>query len=137
MKVSKKCKELLIWNNKFLLCEKSFLRKWMPTHFEWEHSKTEFKKVSIRGLHFLTLDELEKVTTERNRFILFKSPEQYHFMNSKHLSDETRPPFEYVDSIVVFDELLGARRSPELDTFFTRWRVKELVAYFLSQSLFD
>ena len=44
---------------------------------------------------------------------------------------------KYKGSVVVFDDMLGARNSSQLDEFFTRGRHEDLDVFYLNQSYFS
>ena len=47
-----------------------------------------------------------------------------------------KPINKYKGSVVVFDDMLGARNSSQIDEFFTRGRHEKLDVYYISQSYF-
>ena len=65
--------------------------------------------------------------------IITRSPNQYP--NNK-TSTEIKPINKYKGSIVIFDDMLGARNSCQIDEFFKRGRHEDLDVYYISQSSF-
>ena len=65
--------------------------------------------------------------------------EQYSNSESKikEVGEEIKPPSEYENAIIVFDDFLGSANSTFLVQFFKRGRHIKLDIYYLSQSYFD
>ena len=85
------------------------------------------------GKTFYMLKVLEKIGDKRPIQIITRSPNQYP--NYK-LSNEIKPINIYKGSIVIFDDMLGAKNSSQVDEFFTRGRHEDLEVYYISQSYF-
>ena len=49
---------------------------------------------------------------------------------------EIKPIDKYKGSVVIFDDMLGARNSSQIDEFFTRARHEKVDVYYISQSYF-
>ena len=75
-----------------------------------------FKKGSKRPIHIIT-----------------RSTNQYP--NNK-TSNENKPLDKHKRSVVIFDDILAARNSSQIDEFFTRGRHEGLDVYYISQSYF-
>ena len=58
---------------------------------------------------------LEKTGNKRQIHILTRSPNQYPNYKT---STEYKPINKYKESVVVFDDMLGARNSFQIDEFF-------------------
>ena len=65
--------------------------------------------------------------------IITRSPNQYP--NHK-TSNEIKPINKYKGSVVIFDDMLGAENSSQIDEFFTRGSHEDLDVYYISQSYF-
>ena len=79
------------------------------------------------------LKVLEKIGNKRPIHILNRSPNQYpNYMTST----EFKPINKYKVSVVIFDDMLGARNSSQIDEFFTTGRHENLDVYYNSQSYF-
>ena len=85
------------------------------------------------GKTYNMLKILEKIGNKRPIHIITRSPSQYP--NCK-TSNEIKPINKYKGSVVIFDDMLGARKSSQIDQFFTRGRHENLDVYFISQSYF-
>ena len=85
------------------------------------------------GKTFYMLKILEKIGNKRPIHIITRSPNQYP---SYKTSTDNKPINRYKRSVVVFDDLLGARNSSQKDEFFTRGRHEDLDVYYISQSYF-
>ena len=76
---------------------------------------------------------LEKIGNQRPIQIITRSPNQDpNYKTSK----EIKPLNKYKGSVVIFDDMLGAKNSSQLDEFFTRGRHENLDVYYISQSYF-
>ena len=80
-----------------------------------------------------TLKILQKVGKKRPLHILTGSSNQYP--NHK-TSNETKAITKCKGSLVIFDDMLGARNSSQINDFYTRGRHEELYVYYISQSFF-
>ena len=85
------------------------------------------------GKTYYMLKILEKIGNKRPIHIITRSPKQYPNYKT---SNEIKPKNKYKGSVVVFDDLLGARNSSQIDEFLTRGRHEALDFYYISQSYF-
>ena len=85
------------------------------------------------GKTYYILKVLEKIGNKRPINIITRSPNQYPNYKT---SNDIKPINKYKGSIVVFDDMLGARNSCQIDEFFTRGRHEDLDVYYISQSYF-
>ena len=85
------------------------------------------------GKTFYMLKVLEKIDNQRPIHIVTRSPNQYP--NYKTNTEITLIN-KYKGSIVIFDDMLGAKNSSQIDEFFTRGRHEDLDVYYISQSYF-
>ena len=85
------------------------------------------------GKTFYMLKVFEKIGNKRPIQIITRSPNQYPNYKT---SNEIKPINKYKGSIVIFDDMLGAKNSSEIDEFFTRGRHEDLDVYYISQSYF-
>ena len=69
------------------------------------------------GKTYYILKVLEKIVHKRPIHIITRSPNQYP--NYKTVS-EIKPINKYKGSVVIFDDMLGAKNSSQIDEFFTR-----------------
>ena len=76
---------------------------------------------------------LEKIGNKRPIHIITRSPNQYPNYKT---SNEIKPINKYKGSVVIFDDMLGAKNSSQIDEFFTRGRHEGLDVYYISQSYF-
>ena len=76
---------------------------------------------------------LEKIGNKRPIHVITRSPNQYP--NHK-TSNEIKPINKYKGSVVIFDDMLGAKNSSQIDEIFTRGRHEDLDVYYISQSYF-
>ena len=76
---------------------------------------------------------LEKIGNKRPIHIITRSPDQYPDYKT---SNEVKPINKYKGSVVIFDDMLGAKNSSQIDEFFTRGRHEDLDVYYSSQSYF-
>ena len=74
---------------------------------------------------------LEKIGNKRPIHIITRSPNQYPNYKT---SNEIKPINKYKGSVVIFDDMLGAKNSSQKDEFFTRGRHEDLDVYYISQS---
>ena len=75
------------------------------------------------GKTYYILKVLEKIGNKRPIHIIIRSPNQYP--NHK-TSSEIKPINKYKGSVVIFDDMLGAKNSSQIDEFFTRGRHEDL-----------
>ena len=85
------------------------------------------------GKTFYMLKVLEKVGYQRPIQIITRSPIQYPNYKT---SNEIKPINKYKGSVVIFDDMLGAKNSSQIDEFFTRGRHEDRVVYYISHSYF-
>ena len=85
------------------------------------------------GKTFYMLKVLEKIGDKRPVHIITRSPNQY---SNYKTSTEIKPINKYKGSVVIFDDMLGAKNSSQIDEFFTRGRHEDLDVYYISQSYF-
>ena len=85
------------------------------------------------GKTYYMLKVLEKLDNKRRIHIITRSPNQYPNYKT---STEIKPINKYKGSIVIFDDMLGAKNSSQIDEFFTRGRHEDLDVYYISQSYF-
>ena len=85
------------------------------------------------GKTYYMLKVLEKIGNKRPIHIITRSPNQYPDYKT---NTEIKPINKYKGSIVIFDDMLGARKSSQIDDFFTRGRHEDLDVYYISQSCF-
>ena len=85
------------------------------------------------GKTYYMLKVLEKTGNKRPIHIITRSPNQY--ANYK-TSTEIKPINKYKGSVVIFDDMLGAENSSQVDEFFPRGRHEDLDVYYIGQSYF-
>ena len=85
------------------------------------------------GKTYYMLKVLEKIGDKRPIHIITRSPNQYPNYKT---STEIKPINKYKGSVVIFDDMLGAKNSSQIDDFFTRGRHEDLDVYYISQSNF-
>ena len=83
------------------------------------------------GKTFYMLKILEKIGSKRPIHIITRSPSQYPNYKT---NTEIKPINKYSGSVVIFDDMLGAKDSSQIDEFFTRRRHENLDVYYISQS---
>ena len=82
---------------------------------------------------YYMLKVLEKIGNKRPIQIITRSPN--HNPNFK-TSKEIKPINKYKGSVVIVDDMLGARNSSQIDEFFMRGRHEDLDVFYISQSYF-
>ena len=85
------------------------------------------------GKTYYMLKVLEKIGNKRLIHIITRSPNQNPNYKT---STEIKPINKYKGSVVIFDDMLGAKNSSQIDEFFTRGRHENLDVYYISQSYF-
>ena len=85
------------------------------------------------GKTYYMLKVLEKIVDQRPIPIITRSPNQYPNYKT---SSEIKPINKYKRSVVIFDDMLGAKNSSQIDEFFTTGRHEYLDVYYISQSYF-
>ena len=88
---------------------------------------------SIVGKTFYMLKVLEKIGNQKPIHIITRSPNQYP---SYKTSTEIKPINKYKGSVVIFDDMLEAKNSSQIDEFFTRGRHEVLDVCYISQNYF-
>ena len=73
------------------------------------------------------------MNNKRPIHIITRSPNQYPNYKT---STDIKPINKYKGSVVIFDDMLGAKNSSQIDEFFTRGRHEDLDVYYISQSYF-
>ena len=85
------------------------------------------------GKTYYMLEVLGKIGCQRPIHIITRSPNQYPNYKT---SNEIKPINKYEGSVVIFDDMLGAKNSSQINEFFTRGRHEDLDVYYISQSYF-
>ena len=85
------------------------------------------------GKTYYMLKVLEKIGNKRPINIITRSPDQYPNYKT---SNEIKPINKYKGSVVIFDDMLGAKNCSQIDEFFTRGRHEDLDVYYISQGYF-
>ena len=85
------------------------------------------------GKTFYKLKVLEKKGNQKPIHIITRSPNQYPNYKT---SNEIKPINKHKGSVIIFDDMLGAKSSSQIDEFFTRGRHEGLDVYYISQSYF-
>ena len=85
------------------------------------------------GKTFYMLKILERIGEQRPIHIITRSPNQYPNYKT---STDIKPINKYKGSVVIFDDMLWAKNSSQIDEFFTRGRHEDLDVYYISQSYF-
>ena len=80
------------------------------------------------GKTYYILKKLEKVSNKRSILIIPRSPNQYPIYKT---SNEIKPLNKYKGSVVISDDMLGARNSSQIDEFFTGGSHEDIVKAFL------
>ena len=75
------------------------------------------------GKTYYMLKIFEKIGNKRPTHIITRSLNQYPNFKT---SNEIKPIDKYKGSIVIFDDMLGARNSCQIDEFFTKGRPEDL-----------
>ena len=78
------------------------------------------------GKTFYMLKVLEKTGNKRPIHITTRSPNQYPNYKT---NTESKPINKYKGSVVIFDDMLGAKNSSQIDEFFTRGRHEDSDVY--------
>ena len=68
------------------------------------------------------LKVLEKEGKQKPIHIITRSPNQYPTYKA---SNEIKPINKHKGSVVIFDDMLGARNSSHIDEFYTRGRCED------------
>ena len=78
------------------------------------------------GKTYYMLKVLEKISNKRPIHIIARSPNQYPNYKT---SNEIKPINKYKGSVVIFDDMLGAKNCSQIDEFFTKGRHEDLDVY--------
>ena len=100
---------------------------------EFENHRHVIIGPSNVGKTYYMLKVLEKIGNKRPIHIITRSPNQYQNYKT---SNEIKPINKYKGSVVIFDDMLGAKNSSQIDKFFTRGRHEDLDVYYINQSYF-
>ena len=85
------------------------------------------------GKTYYMLKILEKIGNKRPIHMITRSPNQYPTYKT---STDIKPINKNKGSVVIFDDMLGAKNSSQKDEFFTRGRHEDINVYYISQSYF-
>ena len=83
------------------------------------------------GKTYYMLKILEKIGNKKPIHLITRSPNQNPNYKT---SNEIKPLKKYKGSVVIFDDMYGARNSSQIVEFFTRGRHEELDVYYNSQN---
>ena len=97
-----------------------------------KHASVVFGPRNVSKIYYL-LKVLEKRGNKKDNQIITRSPNQYPNYKT---SNEIKSISKYKGSVVIFDDMFGARNSSQIDAFFTRGRHEDLYVYYISQSYF-
>ena len=125
--------KLIILHNKIFLPEKKKHNNNIPNISTYENHRHVVIGPSNVGKTFYMLKILEKICNKRPIQIITRSPNQYPNYKT---STDIKPKNKYKGSVVIFDDMLGARNSSQIDEFFIRGRHEKLDVYYISQSYF-
>ena len=120
-------------NNKIILPEKQKHNNNIPNISTYENHRHVVIGPSNVGKTYYMLKVLEKIGNKRPIHIITRSPNQYPNYKT---NTEIKPKNKYKGSVVIFDDMLGAKNSSQIDEFFTRGRHEDLDVYYISQSYF-
>ena len=128
------------------VCKKCYNKKKRKNEYNTSIHETKITNVSTSENHrhvivgpsnvgktYYMLKVLEKIDNKRPIHITTRSPNQYPNYKT---SNEKKPINKYKGSVVIFDDMLGARNSSQIDEFFKRGRLEDLDVYYISQSYF-
>ena len=99
------------------------------------HENHAYVVIGLRnvGKTYYMLKIPKKIGNRRPIHEITRWPNQYQNYN---LSTEIKPINRYGGSIVIFDDMLGARNCSQGDEIFTRGKHEDLDVYYISQSYF-
>ena len=100
---------------------------------EFENHRHVIIGPSNVGKKYYMLKVLKKIGDKRPIHIITRSSNQYPKYKT---STEIKSINKYKGSIVIFDDMLGAKNSSQIDEFFNRGRHEDLDVYYISQSFF-
>ena len=103
-----------------------------PNVFTYENHRHVIIGTSNVGKTFYMLKVLEKIGNKRPIHIITRSPNQYP---NYETSNEIKPINKHKGSVVVFDDMLGAKNSSQVDEFFTRGRYEDLDVYYIVKAI--
>ena len=128
------------------VCKKCYNKKKRKNEYTTSIHETKITNVSTYENHrhviigpsnvgktYYMLKVLEKIDNQRPIHIITRSPNQYPNYKT---NNEIKPINKYKGSVVIFDDMLGAKNSSQIDEFFTRGRHEDLDVYYISQSYF-
>ena len=118
---------------KIILPEKQKHNNNIPNISTYENHRHVISGPSNVGKTYYMLKILEKIGNKRPIHIITRSPNQYPKYRT---STDIKPINKYKGSVVIFDDMLGARNSSQLDEVFTRGGHENLDVYYISQSFF-
>ena len=119
-------------DNKIVLPEKQ-KHNITPNISTYENHRYVVIGPSNAGKTYYMLKVLEKIDNKRPIHIITRSPNQY---SNYKTTTEIKPINKYKGSVVIFDDMLGAKNSSQIDDFFLRGRHEDLDVYYISQSYF-
>ena len=120
-------------NNKFFFPEKQKHNNNNPDVSTYENHRHVVIGPSNVGKTYYMLEKLEKIGNKRPTHIITRSLNQYPNYKT---NTEIKPINKNKESVVIFDDMLGARKSSQKDDFFTRGKHEDLDVYYISQSYF-
>ena len=85
------------------------------------------------GKIYHMLKKLEKIGNKRPIHLITRSPNQYPIYKT---SNEIKPKKNCKGSVVISDDMLGARNSSQINDFYTRGRHENLEVSYIRQSYF-
>ena len=128
------------------VCKKCYNKKKRKNEYNTSIHETKITNVSTYENHrhviigpsnvgktYYMLKVLEKIDNQRPIHIITRSPNQYPNYKT---NNEIKPINKYKGSVVIFDDMLGAKNSSQIDEFFTRGRHEDLDVYYISQNYF-
>ena len=120
-------------NNKIILPEKQKHNNNIPNISTYENHRHVAIGRSNTGKTYHMLKILEKICNKIPIHMITRTPNQYPNYKT---STDIKPINKYKGSVVVFDDMLGARNSSQIDESFRRGRHENLDVYYISQSYF-
>ena len=104
-----------------------------PSVSTFENHAYDFVGLRNVGKTYCMLKILEETGNQRPIHIITRSPNQYPNYKT---NNEIKPINKYKGSVVIFDDLLGARNCSQIDDIFTRRRHENLDVCFISHGFF-
>ena len=120
-------------NNKIILPEKQKHNNNIPNISTNENHRHVAIGRSNTGKTYHMLKILEKIWNKVPIHMITRTPNQYPNYKT---STDIKPINKYKGSVVVFDDMLGARNSSQIDEYFRRGRHENLDVYYIRQSYF-